>query len=322
MTNKTMLSVERDKFESLYRADVERQGKNFEPVIFRRDDNEEYFIGLVQAAWWGYQQNGQNSKHIGGPVGATHFERSDKCPSTVGIQYYRNDGGCRWSYWPEGLNCWASLACKPSGDIQTITAAEHRSAPEIPKHLNFVHVLILQEDEQHYVEAVFCRDGKFRLGYDEDALTDVERWMPLPKREQPAPVADHTQCEECKGWGYHENHHEGGGTECGECSGSGKAPVEQFSADTVVCRRYQLEQHPGQNFYHYDLEPVYGSVPVTVSELITMVESAPVAVVMPEPYGLAMFKMLSGFDSVTPEQFNLVWTACRKEVARLNGVKP
>ena len=140
--------------------------------------------------------------------------------------------------------------------------------------------------------------------------------------EKPGPVADHTQCEECKGWGYHENHHEGGGTECGECSGSGKAPVEQFSGDTVVCRRYQLEQHPGQNFYHYDLEPVYGSVPVTVSELITLAESAPPAVVMPEPYGLAMFKMLSGFDSVTPEQFNLVWTACRKEVARLNGVKP
>ena len=43
--------------------------------------------------------------------------------------------------------------------------------------------------------------------------------------EQPAPVADQTQCEECKGWGYHENHHEGGGTECGECGGSGKATV-------------------------------------------------------------------------------------------------
>lgn len=42
---------------------------------------------------------------------------------------------------------------------------------------------------------------------------------------RPAPVADHTQCEECKGWGYHENHHEGGGTECGECGGSGNATV-------------------------------------------------------------------------------------------------
>ena len=43
--------------------------------------------------------------------------------------------------------------------------------------------------------------------------------------EQPAPASDHTQCEECKGWGYHENHHEGGGTECGECGGSGNATV-------------------------------------------------------------------------------------------------
>lgn len=41
----------------------------------------------------------------------------------------------------------------------------------------------------------------------------------------PAPISDHTQFEECKDWGYHENHHEGGGTECGECDGSGKATV-------------------------------------------------------------------------------------------------
>ena len=49
--------------------------------------------------------------------------------------------------------------------------------------------------------------------------------------ELPAPVADHTQCEECKGWGYHENYYEGGGTECGECGGSGKAPVAVFMPD-------------------------------------------------------------------------------------------
>lgn len=89
--------------------------------------------------------------------------------------------------------------------------------------------------------------------------------------QQSAPVADHTQCEECKGWGYHENHHESGGTECGECGGSGKAPV---------------------------------------------------SVVMPEPYSLAMFQMISRFESVTPEQFELVWSACREEVSRLNGIKP
>ena len=68
MTNKPMLSVERDKFESLYRAEVERQGKNFEPVIFRLDDNGDYFIGLVQAAWWGYQQSEPTAQHQGEPV--------------------------------------------------------------------------------------------------------------------------------------------------------------------------------------------------------------------------------------------------------------
>lgn len=50
--------------------------------------------------------------------------------------------------------------------------------------------------------------------------------------------------------------------------------VAPFCDDTVVCRRYQLEQSPGQNFYHYDLGPVYGSVPVTISELIALAESA------------------------------------------------
>ena len=58
--------------------------------------------------------------------------------------------------------------------------------------------------------------------------TKDERWnipLFLCPTEQPEPVADHTQCEECKGWGYHENHHEGGGTECGECGGSGNATV-------------------------------------------------------------------------------------------------
>lgn len=80
--------------------------------------------------------------------------------------------------------------------------------------------------------------------------------------------------------------------------GSGKPvppskPVAPFDPDTVVCRRYTLEQSPGQNFYHYDLEPVYGSVPVTVSELITMVESAPVAVVMPEDWEDQLFAEMS-----------------------------
>lgn len=67
-------------------------------------------------------------------------------------------------------------------------------------------------------------NGKYRIvtSYQNriDAWADYEA---LCRAEQPAPVADQAQCEECKGWGYHENHHEGGGTECGECGGSGNA---------------------------------------------------------------------------------------------------
>lgn len=138
--------------------------------------------------------------------------------------------------------------------------------------------------------------------------------------EHPDPAADHTQCEECKGWGYHENHHEGGGTECGECGGSGKAPVEPFNADTVVCRRYQLEQSPGQNFYHYDLEPVYGSVAVTVSELITLAESAPVAVVMPEQKSVPEPEDYN--TNIDEVAFAEGYNDALEDVARLNGVKP
>lgn len=60
------------------------------------------------------------AQHQVRPPSATHFKKSDKCPSTGGIQYYRHDGGSRWSYWPEGLNLWSSLACKPDGDIEPI----------------------------------------------------------------------------------------------------------------------------------------------------------------------------------------------------------
>lgn len=52
-------------------------------------------------------------------------------------------------------------------------------------------------------------------------------FCPVCDDEKPATVADHPQCEECKGWGYHENHHEGGGAECGECGGSGNATVAE-----------------------------------------------------------------------------------------------
>ena len=70
----------------------------------------------------------------------------------------------------------------------------------------------------------------------------------------PAPIADHTQCEECKGWGYHENHHEGGGTECGECGGSGNAPVALVMPERLNTEGgYSLE---AETWYNLALDDV------------------------------------------------------------------
>lgn len=66
--------------------------------------------------------------------------------------------------------------------------------------------------------------------------------------EQPAPVADHTQCEECKGWGYHENHHEGGGTECGECGGSGNATVAVVIPDRMKVEPFTTIDRGSKNY--------------------------------------------------------------------------
>ena len=71
--------------------------------------------------------------------------------------------------------------------------------------------------------------GDFDIQYNHEACDRLAEAFPGKQialyAEQPAPVSDHPQCEECKGWGYHENHHEGGGPECGECGGSGNATV-------------------------------------------------------------------------------------------------
>lgn len=81
---------------------------------------------------------------------------------------------------------------------------------------------VLSEDPEKSAEQLFNRLNPgckwWKMG---DDLKNRYR------AEQPAPVADHPQCEECKGWGYHENHYEGGGTECGECGGSGNAAVAE-----------------------------------------------------------------------------------------------
>lgn len=81
------------------------------------------------------------------------------------------------------------------------------------------------------------RDCDERIVFESSGEIHIKDGMQV-YAEQPAPVADQTQCEECKGWGYHENHHEGGGTECGECGGSGNATV---AAVMVMPDRMKVE---------------------------------------------------------------------------------
>ena len=66
--------------------------------------------------------------------------------------------------------------------------------------------------------------------------------------EQPAPAADHPQCEECKGWGYHENHYEGGGTECGACGGSGNATVVMVMPDRMEVEPFTTIDRGSKNY--------------------------------------------------------------------------
>lgn len=49
-------------------------------------------------------------------------------------------------------------------------------------------------------------------------------------------------------------------------------PAGPFNSDTVVCRRYTQAHYPGQNFYHYDLQPAFNSVPVKLGDLIFVAE--------------------------------------------------
>ena len=80
--------------------------------------------------------------------------------------------------------------------------------------------------------------------------------------EQPEPAADHTQCEECKGWGYHENHYEGGGTECGECGGSGNSPVAVVMPERLNTEGgYSLEAETWYNLALDDVARLNGVKP-------------------------------------------------------------
>lgn len=52
--------------------------------------------------------------------------------------------------------------------------------PEIGKHWPDVTVIIATSGEKYGSEALYCSDGNFRWGRDEQPIEDVTYWMPLP----------------------------------------------------------------------------------------------------------------------------------------------
>ena len=129
---------------------------------------------------------------------------------------------------------------------------------------------LIETAAQHQGEPVawqFYQDGKWWNGDDriKDHRKNTENSGYKTRElyaEQPEPAADHTQCEECKGWGYHENHHEGGGTECGECGGSGNAPVALVMPERLNTEGgYSLEAETWYNLALDDVASLNGVKP-------------------------------------------------------------
>ncbi|WP_416381068.1 DUF551 domain-containing protein [Klebsiella pneumoniae] len=56
--------------------------------------------------------------------------------------------------------------------------------PEIRKGWLDTSVIIAVLGEKDGAEAMYCSDGKFRWGRDEQPIDDVTHWMPLPAAPQ------------------------------------------------------------------------------------------------------------------------------------------
>ena len=176
------------------------------------------------------------TQHQGEPVAQSEFEpdaiclESDGCPT---------EGAVLKRFWREN---------QPDPVLCEFYEAE--DFPSLVREL-VGHVAQLQEAAKRNVKP----------WEDTFPPTLLPAYIARINAEQPAPVADHTQCEECKGWGYHENHHEGGGTECGECGGSGNASVELVMPERLNTEGgYSLE---AEAWYNLALDDVAGLNGVT-----------------------------------------------------------
>lgn len=133
------------------------------------------------------------------------------------------------------------------------------------------------------------------------------------------------QCEECKGWGYHENHHEGGGTECGECGGSGNATVA-VALDTSALLGLLVSEISVDDRGFYHLSGIHPNnfkraLEASGAKLTSEVKShkSPVAVVMPERKTKADY---SGYIEQFQSEAATLYNEALDDFARLNWVNP
>lgn len=168
--------------------------------------------------------------------------------------------------------------------------------------------------------------GDFDIQYNHEACDRLAEAFPGKQialyAEQPAPVADHTQCEECKGWGYHENHHEGGGTECGECGGSGNAtvagvmPERDLSAELVEMMNApnyfeNVSEVDRSKWFKWDWSE-HKSRPINKFYLCDVVLAD----------GRVLFNQSPHDFDWSGDEVAAARQGCSLEAARLNGVKP
>ena len=187
MTNKPMLSVDRELFSTALNADASIGATATELV--------KGWVAMVELR-----------ALLDKPVVESEFEPDAVCTESDGCP---TEGAVLKRFWREN---------QPDPVLCEFYEAE--DFPSLVREL-VGHVAQLQEAAKRNVKP----------WEDTFPPTLLPAYIARINAEQPAPVADHTQCEECKGWGYHENHHEGGGTECGECGGSGNASAAVFMPD-------------------------------------------------------------------------------------------
>lgn len=268
MTNKPMLS-ERDKFEAFWRSTMNVQDMDLHRCEFPMTayDDQPYACHETERGrmtWMARAGLDQalSAQQQGEPVAYWYVGDIDgygclhTTPDKDGIKLYAEQPTpmtqavpAAWAH-EDGLaglsvaakTTWPSFVSVSShrSDCDGVMVPLFRGQPAPLSRCSFCDVTDYAGNPwSSHSESV---DGK--LIYRVIGCKDHKHLVDALDGSKSTPVEDHTQCEECKGWGYHENHHEGGGTECGECGGSGNATVA-----VVMPERDPMDDPDDENVY-------------------------------------------------------------------------